>query len=277
MFFDRRHDLLNLVQGTVPADFDAVKCSPLLDIRKTQTINTGNHMKPNNKGLPTGFPNVSTNGTPNLVNSRATQFNRQNINLASREQRAPQQHWSQSISEPMNLENILPNSRWASNSPSAYPISGAENSTFDTSMSDNTSEGPRSSGQTPSTTNHASSNTSYSPPQDEDLDLTLRTASHHPIPNSNTAATPGFLSWSPAKETAIPPTTSPNQAQDNTPFVVPQGWQLGSETELPDGLAGLSPPGDGGWAQMLEGVLWDGSGMGMETAGPWTPRQGPAL
>ena len=252
-----------------------MKCSPLLEIRKAQEVNASKFPKRNDKSLPGVFPKSAINGTPSLSNTNTTQYGRHNMNLASREQRQPQRLWGQSTNEPINLDNVLPNSGWTGNSPGVHPNGSLDNSTFDTCMSDNTSEGPRSTGQTPSTTHHSSSNTSYSPPQDEDLDLTLRTASHHPTPNSNTAATPAFLSWSPAKENDYPPNTALNPQQDDSAFTIPHGWQLGSPQELPDGLTGLSPSGDSGWAQMLEGVLWDGSGMGMENAGPWTSQQGP--
>lgn len=228
--------------------------------------------------MPSVFPRAASNGNPDLANTRATQHGGQNINLATREQRPPQQLWNQSTNGSTIANNALPNPGWVSASPGALPNSGLDNSGFDTCMSDNTSEGHRSSGQTPSTTNFPSSNTSYSPPQDDDLDMTLRTASHHPTPNSNTATTPVFLSYSPSKDTSYPSSTSPSQAQvqDDGVFTIPHGWQLGTEHDLPDGLSGLSPSGDSGWTQMLDVALWDGASLGMDNSGSWTTQQGHA-
>lgn len=248
---------------------------PLFDIQKTQED------KPNGvngaadflkKEMLVVFPRASDESSPQHGNSRPTQYTLQNRSLPTREQRPGQQVWGQSPSEPINLGGVMPGSGWTQTSPSVQPNCSLDNTTLDTCMSDNTSDGPKSLGHTPSTTNN-SSNPSHSPPQDQDPDSTNRTASYQQTPSSSTAE---LLSWSPSNEVGFSSAHSTSQQQqqhpDDTEFIVPPSWQANSSSELPDTLTGLGSPRDANWSQMLDGVLWDDAVMGGNNMGPWIPR-----
>lgn len=149
-------------------------------------------------------------------------------------------------------------------------MTGDANAGFDTNMSENNSDEQRSSYPTPST-NHSSSNTSYSTPQDIESENSnsnlLGTVSRasQPSPKSiaaGSAPSPSFYSFVPIDEIG-PPSSTPGGRQDfvrrddgNDNFTVPQAWQLGSTG---DSSITLPSPGDSGWAQIMEGMMWDGT------------------
>lgn len=152
------------------------------------------------------------------------------------------------------------------------------NAGFDTNMSENNSDEQRSSYPTPST-NHSSSNTSYPSPQEVEAETSnsnLPSTVHHtsqPSPKTNTAGaapSPPFYSYGSTDEIGFPPSSTPGHRRDpvprnegNSDFTVPGPWQLGSTVDTPNILPGLSP-GDNGWVQIMEGMMWDGTALGQE-------------
>ena len=182
----------------------------------------------------------------------------------------------------MNVGSVRvdPNVRgWSVNSTGALMTGFVDgNAAFDTNMSENNSDEQRSTYPTPST-NHSSSNTSYSTPQEADSENsnsnmhgTSRQAFQPSPETSATAAAPSasFYSFVPTDEIGFPPSSTSGHQQDsvrpnegNGDFTVPQAWQLGSTVDTPSTLPGLSP-GDSSWVQMVEGMMWDGTATGQD-------------
>lgn len=267
----------------MPADFDAVHCSPLVDIRKTRNDGSSRNRAKfgpvRGKTMPGVFPTGSIGGTPAYTNSGSGKYPIQNLSLPVREQRSSPQMWNRSPEELINLDGILTGRGWVENSPIANQASPSDTANVDTNMSDNTSEGHKS-GLTPSSTNHSSSNTSYSSPHEENIDNVGPKSSHRRSQDS-TGLTPasvsnsGPFSFGTTDEVQYPIRASPRM-QDNGGLGDGQVWQLGSPNAMPGGL-GSSPSTDAAWAQLLDGVLWDNSQTGVGNTVQWTGQQGPAV
>lgn len=240
-----------------------MRCSPLINIRKTQSVDPARDSSTFDSSLGTNMagmsPKSSITGTPSYVSSSGVKYPIQNISLPVREQRLSPQPWNQSPEEIVNLDRILTGRGWVERSPIAHhQASPSDTANFDTSMSDNTSEGPKSSGHTPST------NTSYSSPHEENIDHphTQHRRSHDSTTGlAPTGSTPALFTFSPTEEIQFPITTSPTLQPDNSSMGDRQIWQLGSPnsgSSIPNGLSASSPNSDAVWAQLLDGVLWDG-------------------
>ena len=146
---------------------------------------------------------------------------------------------------------------------------------FDTEMSGVASGGHSSTGATPSNSHAASSNTSNSPLSDRDPNPACET---QPSKTAYSAAssTPYTFFVQPRDNQLTPPSepefaTLPaepqqrDQQQDDGSFTLLPEWHLESTTsETPNPTAGMTPLGDGGWAQMLEGMGWNGGALGTE-------------
>lgn len=201
----------------------------------------------------------------------------QNLSLPVREQRPSPQMWNQSPEELVNLEGILTGRGWIENSPIAHQASPSDTANFDTNMSDNTSEGHKS-GQTPST-NHSSSNTSYSSPHEENIDNIGPPSSHRPSQDSTgltpAGSTSGLFSFGTTDEVQYPIRAS-SRMHDDGGLGDGHVWQIGSPSAMPSGL-GSSPSSDAAWVQLLDGVLWDGSQAGVKNTVQWTGQQGPVV
>lgn len=183
--------------------------------------------------------------------------------------------WGQSPEEIVNLDGILSNRGWVENSPITHQTSPSDTANFDTNMSDNTSEGHKS-GLTPST-NHSSSNTSYSSPHEETIDNIGLASSHHRSQDSRGltpagTSTSGLFSFGTTDEVQYPIRASPRM-QENGGLGDGAVWQIGSPNAMPGGL-GSSPTSDAAWAQLLDGVLWDNSQAGVGNPAQWTGQPG---
>ena len=281
-----------MVQGTVPADFDAVHCSPLINLRKTQSVDTAKKPSPfapaRGKNFPGVFPKGTVGGAPSYGSPDAVKYPVYNLNLPVREQRPSPQLWNQTPEELVNLDGMFTGRGWVENSPIPQQGSPSETANLDTSMSDNNSEAHKSSGHTSSTT-HSSSNTSYSSPHEESIDnigpMSARHRSHDSTTTGLTPAgsTPGMFSFGTPDEMQYPIRASPRMQNSAGINNDSQAWQLGSSSnELPNGLTGSSPSStDAAWVQLLDGVLWDNSQAGLtnnhnnNNTVQWTGQQGP--
>lgn len=180
-----------------------------------------------------------------------------------REQRTHPQLWNQ----PNTYDAVKgggirvdPSAReWSNDSPGALMTGFADaNAGFDTNMSENNSDEQRSSYLTPST-NHSSSNTSYSSPQEVESENS-NSNGHGTVHNS-------FVS---TDEIGYPASSTPGQQREpvgpdkgDGDLAVPQAWQLGSTGDPPSTLPDLSS-GDNGWMQLMEGMMWDGTSIGQD-------------
>lgn len=257
-------------------------CSPLIDIRKTQNVEsaklTAKFAPARGKNIPGVFPTGPVDGRPTYVNTGAVKYPVQNLSLPVREQRPSPQLWNQSPDELVNFDGLLTGRGWVEQSEIAHQASPSDAANFDTNMSDNTSEGRKSSGHTPST-NHSSSNTSYSSPHEENIDSIGPSSSHRRSHDSAgltpAGSTPGMFSFSSIDEVQYPVQASP-RLQDNAGLSDSQLWQLGSPGGMQNGLTSSSPSSDVAWAQLLDGVLWDDSQAGIiNNTVQWTGQQGP--
>ena len=188
----------------------------------------------------------------------STQSVLSSINLASREQRAPQQSY------PFHLaSHTQTQGDWTGN------LASEQNDEpflqrFDTEMSSSDQQTTASNQPTPNMSHHSSSNTSYSSPHlvdDANPSCTLTAT-----PDSH----PGFFSTDRFFAGFTPP--------ENPQYPLPasrksaDGGIGGFETwrALPPpagrtssaGSVGLSPMGEGEWSRIMEGMGWDGGGLG---------------
>ena len=210
-------------------------------------------------------PSQTTHSAPfGIGHFPSNQYSMPTFSVPTREHRTPQQHIRRSNAPPTQLQGLLSGQGWGEKFPGG-PEGEAMNShnMFDTEMSpDHTSDwgNSLSNHPTPTNSNNSSSNTSYSPPHIEDTEST------HTSTGPSAAAT-GFLHPS----TSFAGYTPPANAQYHLPipagsadsnYVIPPGWEIGPGGVVPSASTGLSPIGESGWTQMLEGMGWDGSALG---------------
>ncbi|MCJ1470735.1 hypothetical protein MMC07_009382 [Pseudocyphellaria aurata] len=274
--------------GNLPTNSDSLNCSPLIDIRDPRIG------KPSHKRLYGAYPEINENIGSNDVtfHGGGTQFSLQNVKIPLRERSSPQL-WAQPITDDaVNLGGIRVDANvhgWRVNSPSSF-VAGDANAGFDTNMSESNSDEQRSSYPTPPS-NNSSSNTSYSSPQDIESEnnnsnlLGTGSRASQPSPKSTTgvsAPSPSFYSFVPVDKIS-PPSSTQDRRQDSVrrdegsdSFTVPQTWQLGSSGDDTSTLPNLNP-GDPGWVQIMEGMMWDGTAMagelGLENA-QWNGQTG---
>lgn len=205
-----------------------------------------------------------------IISHGGTQYSVQNNAVKNQEPRKSRQQWSQSSNDDPR-ETLARSVRGWSVNPSSPPLkSGTDpTTTFDTNMSDNTSDSHRSSHPTPS------SHSSFSPPQYDEPEIVNQNVQvptsnlHHTSPSSNAMATEltqsAFFSFIP-EDLGFPPESTPvvqNQRSDSTNFVSPQPWQM-----APPGMSGpLMGAGqvlDEDWTQMSSNMIWDGAAISQE-------------
>lgn len=259
-----------------------MRCSPLYDFRDRKGVAAGgqNHdyIRQREKELLGVFPKVSAESQASHVNSSANSHLLRTMNLPAREQRPSQPLWSHSEEELVNLDSMLNNGAWVVGSSSTNLNYSLSNTTFDTNMSDNLSDEPTSTGQTPST-DHSSSNTSYPSPQNESGDNNSQKKSQNYSLGSagvaQSGATSSIYTLNTADESRRSSTKSPETQKLDVRSNMNHGWPMRSPG-LDGELANSIHPADGDWAQMLEGVLWNEGAMSVPNTGPWAGQQGPA-
>lgn len=127
-------------------------------------------------------------------------------------------------------------------------------------MSSSDQQTTASNHPTPNPSHHSSSNTSYSSPHLADdvaanPHLAAATASDAPPPFF-VAADPSFAAFTPHDE---PPYSS--LAKVDAAMGAFE-WRGGSVVGTPSAGIGLSPLGEGEWTRIMEGMGWDGGGLG---------------
>lgn len=131
---------------------------------------------------------------------------------------------------------------------------------FDQEMSDNSSSsrGP-SSGLTPqSMGTNSTSNTTYSPPQvqEEEISAAPNPSSMPSISGPDNYYSSMFTRQASTSGMKSPASGDANNAMQQDPFKVPPEWEMNS-TSTPS-FSGMSP--DGGWEKMMQSMSgWDGS------------------
>ena len=213
------------------------------------------------QGHPTQQP-LDHHGIP------GAQYSMNTFSVPTREHRSPRQGYGV-YGAP--AQGVLPSQNsWAEKFSSELAGNGLHHSnTFDTEMSsDQISDRNNSVSNhpTPATSLHGSSNTSYSPPQHDEVTPENSTGAAAPY-YTHSAPFGGYVAssdvgYSHQAGHAIPETEKyPIQAE----------WELPTDEELPYPSTGMSPLGDAGWRQMLEGMSWDGAPLGPDTS--WRPPQ----
>lgn len=202
------------------------------------------------------FPEWRGEQTGSTIGSESphqTQYSLRNIEIASRDTRPLHPTLMEQEVVPQGLNGIFPSQGWSerftSNEPTGMnPImsNNISNGTFDTEMSENTTQSSNTStGLTPQSTTsyHSSSNTEYTPPQVQDesngpsasMPMNFKQTSFSPQQSSGTGKSHG------------------NGQED--PFKIPPGWE-NSTGLTPSGYSVMSP-GEG-WEKMMQGMSWDG-------------------
>lgn len=213
-----------------------------------------------------------------IISHGGTQYSIQNNSINNQEPRKSRQQWSQSSSDDPR-ETLTRSIRgWSVNTSSPPPKNGIDAiTTFDTNMSDNTSESHRSSHPTPS------SHSSFSPPQYDEPEIINANIQgpnsnvHQTSSSSNTMVgeppQPAFFSFAP-EDLGFPPEPTPivpNQRRESTSFMFPQPWQMVSP-----GMSGpqtnAGPVPDDNWTQMSSNMIWDGAVISQEDF-LWTGQQ----
>lgn len=213
-----------------------------------------------------------------IISHGGTQYSVQNKAAKNQEPRKFRHQWSQSSNDDPR-ETLARGVRGWSVNPSSPPLkSGTDpTTTFDTNMSDNTSDSHRSSHPTPS------SHSSFSPSQYDEPEIfnpnnqTPTSSLHQTSSSSNTMVTelsqPAFFSFAP-EDLGFPPEPTPvvqSQRTDSSNFMFPQPWQT-----APPGMSGpLTSAGqvpDESWTQMSSNILWDGAPISQENF-LWTGQQ----
>ena len=199
-----------------------------------------------------------------------TQYSMSGFSVPTREHRSPHQN-NPPFNPPSNqTPGILPGQGWGESLPGGSNTTILGSNNFDTEMSDRTVDRPQSLSNhpTPPGSLNSSSN-SYSPPSLEEVDEhnPSRHASHQAPPGSffhHSTTFPNYPSSSNSRY--LPP---PNARTDENNFAMSSAWEIGSSDVLPTTPAGMSPvSGEGAWTQMLDGMGWDGSGIGPGEV-PW--------
>lgn len=213
-----------------------------------------------------------------IISHGGTQYSIQNNSINNQEPRKSRQQWSQSSSDDPR-ETLTRSIRGWSVNTSSPPSKNSTDpiTTFDTNMSDNTSDSHRSSHPTPS------SHSSFSPPQYDEPEIINANIQaptskvHQTSSSSNTMVAerpqPAFFSFAP-EDLGFPPQPTPvvpNQRSDSTNFMFPQPWQM-----VPPGMSGpqtnAGPVPDDNWTQMSSNMIWDGAAVSQENF-LWTGQQ----
>ncbi len=242
--------------------FQENKCSPLFEIRETP--------KTRNVDQTTFDMNVYHDLQPlDREAHRATQYSLQDFSIPNREKRPPHTFlYNGTGTYPSYLDSRSSQGLDTTQQDRPYQTVGA----FDTEMSDLASGGHQSTGFTPSNSQPPSSTTSHSSPSDTNQNNAYETTA---LKTAGPVGNLPFLRFPPQNTNQLTPpseseiTTTPVEAQhdqhpDNGSFTIPARWHLENTGGTPSATAGMTPLGEGGWAQMLEGMGWDGGALGSE-------------
>ena len=251
---------LKRAMAAVPANSDTMRCSPLYDIRQSQSANAPIL----GEGADPG-PLQSTNGTP-MDFSRLFANSPYSANIPSR---------SKDVTRAVSTQGFVPASDYGE---------GMASNIHDIDMSPDTSDRQNSTSDhaTPSTnSNKGSSHTSFTPPnidQDPAASTTTNTNNNNrfypsqnnsgfkPSMSPNTAAASSFA----ASFGQFFPTTEDtpkDPAGMEIPFGMAASWDYANSasgggtglTPTATGSgSGMSPLNEGQWTQMLEGMGWNG-------------------
>ena len=223
-------------------------------------------LKPNQ--IPSGESPDSGLDIPN------NRYRMTSFTVPTREHRSPLQNYGPMNGPPAHLQGAASNHSWNetfAGGPDANMNHIQSTNNFDTEMSsDRTSDRHHSISNhpTPTTSHHGSSNTSYSPQNNDDLDPS------HQVPVNTTSGPSAyfnpsvpFAAFSSSAEGGFPQVDG-RLIPDPEHYSVHPGWELGHDSGLPN--PGLSPLGDG-WRHMLDGMGWDGHPVGVDSS--WRPQQ----
>ena len=213
-----------------------------------------NHASPNVPSAAQAAPG------PSYVignNSSSHHYSKSTFSVPTREHRPPQQHARHFNAPPTQMQGVIPGQGWGEKFPTG-PQQTSNRQIFDTEMSsDHTSDRQNSVSNLPTPTNshQSSSNTSYSP-HAEDSESTHPPATTEAFFEQGTS----FPSFTQSTDPHFPSHSLGRGDTDN--YVIPPGWDISPEGVVPSATTGLSPMGENGWTQMLEGMGWDGSALG---------------
>lgn len=208
----------------------------------------------------------------------STQYRISSFSLPNREQLTPQHRYNRYNGPPTQMQGVILDQGWGEKYPARPEIGTANNShasqIVDTDMSSEQASDRQSSllsdHQTPLNSRQPSSNTSYSPPTVDDCS--------HPTITTNGPSTVSFDStdqftgFTPTSDTHFPHSPDNPSGQEPNGFTIPAGWEVGADGALhvqPGASTGLSPLGESGWTQILEGMGWDGNGLDAGGEVPW--------
>ena len=209
----------------------------------------------------------------------SNQYSMSTFSLPNREQLIPQHHYNRYNAPPNQMQGVILDQGWGEKYPAGPDISTSNNShpsqIIDTDMSSEQASDRHSSllsdRQTPLNSHQASSNTSsYSPP-------TINDGSHPTITASGPStvffdSSNQFTGFTPTSDSHFPHNPNNSNGQNSNGFTIPTGWEVEVEGALhaqPGASTGLSPLGESGWTQILEGMGWDGNDLGAGGEVPW--------
>ncbi|KAA6406978.1 MAG: Fungal specific transcription factor [Lasallia pustulata] len=177
------------------------------------------------------------------------------INLATREQRTPQQRNPFRQTSQTQIQQC----EWAVEIPHE-PSDGPLLQRFETGMSSD-QQTINSNQPTPNTSHHSSSNTSYSSPHladDANPNCNLNgSADSHPAFFGGDSSFAGFTPPEDHSQYSLP---GPAKADAGVGGYEP--WRSNPVVGTPSAGTGLSPLGEGEWTQIMEGMGWDGGVLG---------------
>lgn len=244
---------MSSMKAEVPANTDSVSCSPLYEIRQSQS-----------PGAPILSTNDSTGSHPPLQTTSGSPMDFSNVTKV--DYRASH----------LNLPNRQRMMRRSSDVNPGHEYDPIHKMDVDISPTNGSSEHHSSSGHpTPSTTSHkSSSRTSYSPHRTDEASGSQYQTGITTAPSPHTAtfftSENNFAGYSPGAQQFF--ASTPGQYTDGS-FTIPPGWdfQNGHTGMTPDNRTGptaslqtgLSPLEEGGWANMLDEFGWDGSAGGV--------------
>ncbi|KAL8755642.1 MAG: hypothetical protein Q9184_004735 [Pyrenodesmia sp. 2 TL-2023] len=222
-----------------------VHCSPLIDIRDIKKHMHSARMSPDQLTATCGPPQIIAAGVD--IPSRPTQYSMQSFDLPS--------HPSPKPGKNRKLDGPLPDflgkiTHYGPGFPSDVAGLGNMGSTYDTDMS-----GGTSSGTTPG---NSSSNTSYSPPSQNDMSgatvLPKPTAFQHADMGGRTLK---MFNFNTAGGDFLP--ASPSQSQQNNADMelLSSTWNFDPAASPSNFTTGLTPAADGEWSQILDNMNWD--------------------
>ena len=204
----------------------------------------------------------------------SSRYRMTSFTVPTREHRSPLQDYRQINGMPTQLQGVGPGQGWGERfavGPGGNMNNMQCNNNFDTEMSDHTSDRHPSISNipTPTTSQHGSSNTSYSPQTNDDMDPSHQTpVSTNPGPTTSFYnSSSHFAAFTPAAEEGFIQADN-HIITESEPYVMHPGWELGQDPDLPN--SGLSPLGEG-WRHMLDGIGWDGNTVGADPS--WRSQQ----